>query len=256
MFISDLLTVVNEGITKTNAALTHLSKLADSEDAFELIGCVLSEVDALKSQVQGKTVLYKTEETARSLNRNKEDFPKYSSQDEIESNRYQTKMDDVQAKRLQNLEELVSELKELLGEADRENRTLKDKLAEGFIEQRSAASFGVNNTDYAERAVEDLESENKELREHRRSTDTALKKAYEQISKMKITYFSEVNVLKEEIKVFSNERQQMAYEIERRDQELDQLNQVLDSLKNFSNKQLETAKDREQKLNSIVEQRK
>ena len=255
LFINDLVAVVSEGISKTNAALAQLAKIADSEDAFELIGCVLSEVDSLKSQVQGKTVLYKTEETARSLNRNREDLPKYSSRDEAESNRYQTKADDVQARGLKDLEGQISELKELLEQADKENKSLKDRIAEGF-EQRSVESFGNNNADYALRRVEDLESENTELREHRRSTDLALKKAYEQISKLKITYFSEVNVLKEEIKVFSSEKQQMAYEIEKRDQELDKLNQLIDSLQNFSNKQLETVKDREQKLNGIAEQKK
>ena len=130
-----------------------------------------------------------------------------------------------------------------------DNRELEQEVKESFdIRQREVEPY--------KRKTDVLQRENEELREHRELTEALLRKTNEQVDHLKLTYFTDINKLTEENKITTTQKRQISADLDRRTQEVAKLNQMLDSLQDFSNKQLETIKEREEKVTLLITQKR
>jgi len=143
---------------------------------------------------------------------------------------------------LEGLERVLEELKN-------ENRNLVQKLNDA-TERRQ------KEIEPLRRNIALLERENEELKEYRGSTEAILKKTNEQVDHLKLSYFTDITSLKEENKALTTQKRQWNNDIEKKSQEIAKLNQMLDSLQDFSNKQIENIKEKDDKIALLANQRR
>lgn len=156
------------------------------------------------------------------------------------------------AGRLEQLKGINEDMQRALEKSKNENKSLSQQLQQ----LNEAFEKKQKEVESMKRRFEELERENEELKDYKASTEVLFKKTNEQVDQLKISYFSDVNNLKEENNALQAQKRQFAGDIERKNQEVIKLNQMLDSLQDFSNKQLETLKDREDKMNLLATQKR
>lgn len=156
--------------------------------------------------------------------------------------------------------EMLKESTEIL---EKRNEELKDALDIKEDECMNLARDATRDHEIKMREIEELrrslerlDRENQELRNYKVTTESVLKRASDQVGHLKLGYFSEVNMLKEENENLEKQRQDIIYELERKGEENAKLNQLIDTLQKFSNKQLETLREKEEKVLLLANQKR
>ena len=194
-----------------------------------------SEIDQLRREVDQLQRELSQEE------RGKEDLRRELAQEERSQEELRREIMDVRC--------VNEELERRLEKVGNDNRELELEVKENFdIRQREVEPY--------KRKTDILQRENEELKEHRELTEALIKKTNEQVDHLKLSYFTDINKLTEENKATATQKRQISSDLDRRVQEVAKLNQMLDSLQDFSNKQLETIKEREEKVTLLITQKR
>jgi len=163
-------------------------------------------------------------------------------------------------------EELVANLDRLRQDIDRhiiENEGLKEQVRRAEDECRKLVRETSRDLEIRDREIdtirgrlEALDRENRELLDYKAATEKVLKNASEHVGHLKLGYYSDVNVLKEENMRLETKRQEILAELDRKVEENAKLNQLIDTLQKFSNKQMESLREKEEKLALVSNQKR
>lgn len=146
-------------------------------------------------------------------------------------------------------ERIRNELEFNLNKLKDENHSLVQQLNE-------LSQTRIQDIEFLESQIDHFKNENTELRDIKDRTENALRRTNENIDRMKLEYFSEINALKEHNAHLVSRNQHLTSEVEKKNAEISKLNQMLDSLQNFSNRQLETIKIKDEKLGEMVDKKR
>lgn len=133
--------------------------------------------------------------------------------------------------------------------ARNENRHLLEETNEGLEKKQ-------REIDSLRRKINDLERENEDLAQHRIASEAKLKESVQHADHLKLNYFNDITAVKEENRSLSSQKRQYNLDLEKKNQEIAKLNQMMDSLQEFSNKQLETIREREEKIHVLSTQKR
>jgi len=136
------------------------------------------------------------------------------------------------------------ELRQTVERLKRENHNLVQELNDIVLNKGK-------DIEHLQRQLEQAKQEVQELKGYKDKTDSVLKRNHDQIESMKQSYFSELNLLKDENRVLKDERQRILADLDKKHFEVNKLNQMLDQLQNFSNKQLDALKQKEEQLTEL-----
>ena len=163
-------------------------------------------------------------------------------------------------------EELVVNLDRLRQDIDRhiiDNEALKEQVRRAEDECRKLVRETTRDLEIRDREIdtirgrlEVLDRENRDLLDYKAATEKVLKNASEHVGHLKLGYYSDVNVLKEENMRLETRRQEILAELDKKVEENTKLNQLIDTLQKFSNKQMESLREKEEKLGLVSNQKR
>ena len=133
--------------------------------------------------------------------------------------------------------------------ARNENRHLLEQTNEGLEKKQ-------REIDLLRRKINELERENEDLAQHRIASEAKLKESTQHVDHLKLNYFNDITAVKEENRNLASQKRQYNLDLEKKNQEIAKLNQMMDSLQDFSNKQLETIREREEKIHVLSAQKR
>ena len=138
-----------------------------------------------------------------------------------------------------------------LQEINHRNNILQERNSDLKKEVQETKASKNQQIETLESKFKALQYDHQILADNKTKSDLLMRKTSEQIDHIKLSYLSEVSMLKEENNRLNDLKIQLIADVDKKKNDMMKFSDMMDELQEFSNKQLETLRAKEEKINAL-----